>query len=200
MPLSTQGICGGSCFVWAAFSAPLRRQAAVTGAQVDLVLQQAEVLRTHTELRVAAFVGSMAINYCQPEAWRAAIEDNDVLVMTHQILLNILRHAILTVHALPCSLGFALQTPWFWGIPARPQLQAARQQHFMCNKVLCASRDLRPMLSLSCAMVQLEEVNLLIFDEVRVVQKHAQRFSSFPIHESDGLHAGSINASLCVCV
>lgn len=68
------------------------------------MLQQAEVLRTHTELRVAAFVGSMAINYCQPEAWRAAIEDNDVLVMTHQILLNILRHAILAVHALPWSL------------------------------------------------------------------------------------------------
>lgn len=111
-PMSAQGT-EGACFTWAAFSAPLRRRAPVRGAQVDLVLQQAEVLRTHTELRVAAFVGSMAINYCQPEAWRAAIEDNDVLVMTHQILLNILRHAILTVHAPPRPLALAFQTPCF---------------------------------------------------------------------------------------
>ncbi len=64
--------------------------------QVDLVLQQAEVLRLHTPLRVAGFVGSMGLDFWDRDTWRAAIADQDVLVMTAQILLNVLRHAILT--------------------------------------------------------------------------------------------------------
>ncbi|KAK9823040.1 hypothetical protein WJX81_002311 [Elliptochloris bilobata] len=82
---------------WELSAGGMRKITVFLAPKVDLVLQQAEVLRTHTDLRVAAFVGSMAINYYQPQAWRAAIEDNDVLVMTHQILLNVLRHAILSL-------------------------------------------------------------------------------------------------------
>lgn len=111
--------------VMGCFQCPAQAPCPCAGAQVDLVLQQAEVLRTHTELRVAAFVGSMAINYCQPEAWRAAIEDNDVLVMTHQILLNILRHAILTVQALPSLSGLCCSHLGYKTIPALPQLRSA---------------------------------------------------------------------------
>jgi endoribonuclease Dicer len=60
---------------------------------VVLVGQQARVIDTHTDLRVAQFYGEMGVDFWSPDTWRAAVEGAEVLVMTPQILLDNLRHS-----------------------------------------------------------------------------------------------------------
>ncbi|CAN6310319.1 unnamed protein product, partial [Urochloa humidicola] len=60
---------------------------------VVLVGQQARVVEAHTDLRVAQFFGAMGVDFWRADAWRAAIEGAEVLVMTPQILLDNLRHS-----------------------------------------------------------------------------------------------------------
>ena len=74
-----------------------RRVVLFLAPKVDLVLQQADVLKLHTEVAVAAYVGDMGCDFWSKDTWRRSIEKNEVLVMTPQILLNILRHGFLQV-------------------------------------------------------------------------------------------------------
>ena len=60
-------------------------------------LQQAEVLRKHTNLRVAHYCGDMNVDYWDRRRWAKELADQDVWVMTPQILLNILRHGFIKV-------------------------------------------------------------------------------------------------------
>lgn len=60
-------------------------------------LQQAEVLRKHTNLRVAHYCGDMNVDYWDRRRWAKELAEQDVWVMTPQILLNILRHGFIKV-------------------------------------------------------------------------------------------------------
>ena len=67
-----------------------------------VVLQQADVLRKHTSLRVSHFCGDMNVDYWDRRRWGKELQEQDIWVMTPQILLNVLRHGFLKVsHLLP---------------------------------------------------------------------------------------------------
>ena len=62
-----------------------------------LVLQQADVLRKHTSLRVSHYCGDMNVDYWDRRRWGKELQEQDIWVMTPQILLNVLRHGFLKV-------------------------------------------------------------------------------------------------------
>ena len=53
-------------------------------------MQQANVLREQTGKVVSQFVGDMGLDFWSKAAWRGQLEQPVVLVMTYQIMLNIL--------------------------------------------------------------------------------------------------------------
>ncbi|KAJ6891882.1 hypothetical protein NC651_025165 [Populus alba x Populus x berolinensis] len=59
--------------------------------EVFLVRQQAGVVRMHTDLNVGMYWGDMGIDFWHAATWKQEIDKHEVLVMTHQILLNGLR-------------------------------------------------------------------------------------------------------------
>ncbi|KAI5574688.1 hypothetical protein BDE02_10G160800 [Populus trichocarpa] len=59
--------------------------------EVFLVRQQAGVVRMHTDLNVGMYWGDMGIDFSHAATWKQEIDKHEVLVMTHQILLNGLR-------------------------------------------------------------------------------------------------------------
>ena len=61
------------------------------------LLQQANVLRAHTALRVSQYSGDVGADLWDIARWQREFESNDVWVMTPQVLLNILRHAFIKV-------------------------------------------------------------------------------------------------------
>ncbi len=61
------------------------------------MLQQADVLRKHTSLRVSHFCGDMNVDYWDRRRWGKELQEQDIWVMTPQILLNVLRHGFLKV-------------------------------------------------------------------------------------------------------
>lgn len=66
-------------------------------------LQQADVLRKHTSLRVSHFCGDMNVDYWDRRRWGKELQEQDIWVMTPQILLNVLRHGFLKVSHLLLS-------------------------------------------------------------------------------------------------
>lgn len=60
-------------------------------------LQQADVLRKHTSLQVSQYCGDMNVDYWDGHRWTKELREQDVWVMTPQILLNILRHGFIRV-------------------------------------------------------------------------------------------------------
>ena len=60
-------------------------------------MQQASVLREHTGLEVGGYVGSMGVDFWKEKDWKHQLAKQQVMVMTHQILLNSLRHGFLLV-------------------------------------------------------------------------------------------------------
>ncbi|KAJ9703323.1 hypothetical protein PVL29_004924 [Vitis rotundifolia] len=60
--------------------------------QVVLVPQQAEAVKTHTDLKVGTYWGDMGVDFWDAATWRKEQDKHEVLVMTHAILLNGLRH------------------------------------------------------------------------------------------------------------
>ena len=60
---------------------------------VPLVFQQAEAIRSHTALQVKAFCGEMGVDYWTRDQWLQEFEEHHVLVMTHQIYLDLIQHA-----------------------------------------------------------------------------------------------------------
>ena len=61
-------------------------------ALVALVSQQADAFRTHTNLKVGHFTGSTIVGWDET-TWRAEFDRQQVLVMTSQILVNLLNSA-----------------------------------------------------------------------------------------------------------
>ncbi|GAV80355.1 dsrm domain-containing protein/DEAD domain-containing protein/Helicase_C domain-containing protein/Ribonuclease_3 domain-containing protein/PAZ domain-containing protein/dsRNA_bind domain-containing protein [Cephalotus follicularis] len=62
--------------------------------KVPLVYQQAEVIREQTHFQVGHYCGEMGQDFWDARRWQWEFETKQVLVMTAQILLNILRHSI----------------------------------------------------------------------------------------------------------
>ena len=71
----------------------------------DIVLQQADVLRTHLDLRIGMYYGEMNVDGWSKVKWLKEWESHDVMVMTPQILLDILRHGSVTVSTERLVLG-----------------------------------------------------------------------------------------------
>ncbi|CAI0380188.1 unnamed protein product [Linum tenue] len=61
--------------------------------QVVLVRQQAEAVKTHSDLKVGTYWGEMGVDFWDEAIWKQEIDKYEVLVMTPQILLNCLRHS-----------------------------------------------------------------------------------------------------------
>lgn len=60
---------------------------------VPLAIQQAEVIKKHTDLKVKKYVGEMNVDFWDKEKWEEELNENNVLVMTAQIFLDLLNHA-----------------------------------------------------------------------------------------------------------
>ncbi|KAI3492942.1 hypothetical protein L1887_42437 [Cichorium endivia] len=68
--------------------------------KVPLVYQQAEVIRDQTGYQVGHYCGEMGQDFWDARRWQREFEKKQVLVMTAQILLNILRHSIIKMDAI----------------------------------------------------------------------------------------------------
>ncbi|KAK3012238.1 hypothetical protein RJ639_012247 [Escallonia herrerae] len=68
--------------------------------KVPLVYQQAEVIRGQTGFQVGHYCGEMGQDFWDSRRWQREFETKQVLVMTAQILLNILRHSIIKMEAI----------------------------------------------------------------------------------------------------
>ena len=64
-----------------------------------LAAQQAEVLAIHTALEVGKYCGQMNVDFWDGGRWKDEVAKQHILVMTPQILLNILRHGFIAVRA-----------------------------------------------------------------------------------------------------
>ena len=60
---------------------------------VPLVFQQAKAIDLHTALNVKPYCGEMGVDFWTKDVWLKEFEENHVLVMTHQIYLDLLQHA-----------------------------------------------------------------------------------------------------------
>nr|AJA90756.1 Dicer-like 3 [Cycas revoluta] len=76
---------GGKCII--IFLAPT----------IQLVVQQFEVIRINTDLKVTYYYGAKGIDGWNIEIWKREFNSNEVLVMTPQILLDGLRLGLLTL-------------------------------------------------------------------------------------------------------
>ncbi|CAN1309687.1 Endoribonuclease Dicer homolog 1 [Linum perenne] len=63
--------------------------------KVPLVYQQAEVIRDRAGFQVGHYCGEMGQDFWDTRRWQREFDTKQVLVMTAQILLNILRHSII---------------------------------------------------------------------------------------------------------
>uniref|UniRef100_A0A803M389 Endoribonuclease Dicer homolog 1 n=1 Tax=Chenopodium quinoa TaxID=63459 RepID=A0A803M389_CHEQI len=68
--------------------------------KVPLVYQQAEVIREQTGYSVGHYCGEMGQDFWDTRRWQREFESKQVLVMTAQILLNILRHSIIKMECI----------------------------------------------------------------------------------------------------
>ncbi|KAL3639558.1 Dicer-like protein 1 [Castilleja foliolosa] len=68
--------------------------------KVPLVYQQAEVIRERTGYQVGHYCGEMGQDFWDARRWQREFESKQVLVMTAQILLNILRHSIIKMESI----------------------------------------------------------------------------------------------------
>ncbi|KAL1811892.1 hypothetical protein ACET3Z_021957 [Daucus carota] len=68
--------------------------------KVPLVYQQAEVIRDRTGYQVGHYCGEMGQDFWDARRWQHEFETKQVLVMTAQILLNILRHSIIKMESI----------------------------------------------------------------------------------------------------
>ena len=59
---------------------------------VPLASQQAKVIAKHTDLKVKHYVGEMGVDFWNKTVWQKEFNENNVLVMTAQIFLDLLNH------------------------------------------------------------------------------------------------------------
>ncbi|XP_057315255.1 endoribonuclease Dicer-like isoform X2 [Hydractinia symbiolongicarpus] len=65
---------------------------------VPLVYQQQRAIADHTSLKVGFYSGDMGVDFWNKTRWQKEFNENDVLVLTAQILLNIITHAFISLH------------------------------------------------------------------------------------------------------
>lgn len=67
--------------------------------RVPLATQQAKMLESYlpSKYRVGCYYGDCGVDYWSPARWVANIVNHSVLVMTAQVFLNMLRHALITM-------------------------------------------------------------------------------------------------------
>lgn len=59
---------------------------------VPLVYQQGKAIEDQTNLTVGKYTGEMGVDFWDKADWTKQFDDHEVLIMTHQILLNMLSH------------------------------------------------------------------------------------------------------------
>ncbi|RIA97599.1 hypothetical protein C1645_813834 [Glomus cerebriforme] len=64
---------------------------------VPLVFQQANVIKANCDVKIKHFCGEMGVDLWSEKQWKTNFENFDVLVMTAQIFLNILRHGFISL-------------------------------------------------------------------------------------------------------
>lgn len=67
---------------------------------VALAHQQSEWLRQHTSLRVSVYTGDMNVDAWKRERWGDEFNDNQVLVATAQIILDVIQHGYISIRQL----------------------------------------------------------------------------------------------------
>ncbi|KAI4478811.1 hypothetical protein M0804_011557 [Polistes exclamans] len=65
---------------------------------VPLVVQQSEYIARHTGLSCKGYCGDMNVDYWSKEIWLKELEEHQVLVMTSQILVDIITHGYLSLN------------------------------------------------------------------------------------------------------
>ena len=60
--------------------------------KVQLVQQQSDYIRTHTDLSVGCYHGELGVDFWSKEKWDSEFEKYQVLVLTAQVFLNVLDH------------------------------------------------------------------------------------------------------------
>ena len=66
-------------------------------------MQQADVLRKHLDLRIGTYFGEMNVDCWNKVQWLKEWNSKDVMIMTPQILLDILRHGFVKVRLTPAT-------------------------------------------------------------------------------------------------
>ncbi|XP_054159182.1 endoribonuclease Dicer-like [Oppia nitens] len=61
-----------------------------------LVTQQAAEVKRHFDVRVKGYTGDMGVDFYDAHRWTTELKNQDVIVMTAQILLNMLNHQFIT--------------------------------------------------------------------------------------------------------
>lgn len=94
-------------------------------------------------------MGSMGVDFWKAKEWKQQMQKQQVMVMTHQILLNSLRHGFLEVsvvsdHSNRCSSSKCRKNPWSdWpnrGLPYKMwqtvcmQLFSGKHEHLMASQ------------------------------------------------------------------
>ncbi|RGB34312.1 hypothetical protein C1646_653906 [Rhizophagus diaphanus] len=64
---------------------------------VPLVFQQSDVIKANCDIKVMRFCGEMGVDLWSEKQWKKTFIEYDVLVMTAQIFLNILRHGFISL-------------------------------------------------------------------------------------------------------
>ena len=146
--------------------------------RVPLVFQQAEVIRLNTELDVGEYCGEHSSDHFNLRAWEEEFSHRDVLVMTPQIFLNILRHGFVKLsrfqlmifdeahHATQYHPYNLIMQEFYWAAPAAERPKVFGMTASPVKKSVSASRE-----SHVAAIMQLES-NLGC--RVVTVSKHAQ--------------------------
>nr|BAW35366.1 Dicer3 [Locusta migratoria] len=74
---------------------PEKKIAVFAANTVALVGQQAEYIRRHTDLSVGIYTGLQNVDFWSPKQWQMEIQNHEVLVMSSQVVLNVLQHGYL---------------------------------------------------------------------------------------------------------
>ncbi|KAF9980863.1 Dicer-like protein 1 [Mortierella antarctica] len=74
-----------------------RREAELTGQQVPLVFQQLDYIKSNSDIDAKAIYGAMNVDSYDGAMWESIFQENEVIVLTGQILCNVLQHAYLKI-------------------------------------------------------------------------------------------------------
>ncbi|XP_073247902.1 endoribonuclease Dicer-like isoform X3 [Porites lutea] len=83
----------GKTFISVMLIKELSHQIRDTYKNVPLASQQAKVIDKNTDLNVRHYVGEMGVDFWDKKIWEKEFNDNNILVMTAEIFLNLLLHS-----------------------------------------------------------------------------------------------------------